>query len=199
VLYDGSGMDRYEAGNFSQGGGYYFGIGILRDGGKENDTYVGSHYNQGFAAHQAVGYFEDSGGNDLYTTRHAVAQGTSWDETVTAFIDHGGDDIYEGGASFSQGASAHNGFSLFLEMGGRNRFVYGTPQGSAGPNNYHGGQSFSLFVSTEGKGNVYTSKMKPSSIQLNGEHGIFVDLPTSIETALKNKSWQRLISRQSPP
>ena len=29
LLYDGGGKDRYEAGNFSQGGGYYFGIGML--------------------------------------------------------------------------------------------------------------------------------------------------------------------------
>ncbi len=179
VLYDGSGVDRYEAGNFSQGGGYYFGIGLLRDGGKENDVYIGSRYNQGFAAHQAVGYFEESGGNDFYTTRHAVAQGISWDEAITAFIDHGGDDVYEGGASFSQGASAHNGFTLFLDLGGRNRFVYGMPQGSAGPNDYHGGTSFSIFVAAEDKGKAYNTR-------LNGDHGIFADLPASIEAAVKS-------------
>ncbi|HYR83724.1 MAG TPA: hypothetical protein VE422_06575 [Terriglobia bacterium] len=193
LLYDGGGKDRYEAGNFSQGGGYYFGIGMLRDGGRENDVYIGSHYNQSFAAHQAVGYFEDIGGNDFYTTRQAVAQGSSWDETITLFIDHSGDDTYEGGASYSQGASAHNGFCLFLDLGGRNRFVYAMPQGSAGPNDYHGGKSFSLFVAADDKGNAYTSKMKPSSIRLNGEHGIFADLPASIETALKTKSWRSLI------
>jgi hypothetical protein len=195
LLYDGAGKDRYEAGSFSQGGGYYFGIGMLRDGGKENDAYIGSHYNQSFAAHQAVGYFEDMGGNDLYTTRYAVAQGSSWDETITAFIDHGGDDVYEGGASYSQGASAHNGFCLFLDLGGRNRFIYTTPQGSAGPNDYHGGRSFSLFVAADDKGNTYTSKMTPASIHLIGEHGIFADLPTSIESALKTKSWRSLMRR----
>jgi hypothetical protein len=164
ILYDGSGNDRYEAGNFSQGGGYYFGIGLLRDGGRENDTYVGSRYNQAFAAHQAIGYFEEQGGNDFYTTRHAVAQGISWDEAIVAFIDHDGDDIYEGGASFSQGASAHNGFTLFFDLGGRNRFAYKMPQGVAGPNDYHGGKSFSLFV-TEGKVRA-----------VNGEHGISAGL-----------------------
>lgn len=193
LLYDGSGVDRYEAGNFSQGGGYYFGIGLLRDGGKENDSYIGSRYNQGFAAHQAVGYFEELGGNDFYTTRHAVAQGISWDESVVVFIDHGGDDLYEGAASFSQGASAHNGFTLFLDLAGRNRFVYGMPQGSAGPNDYHGGKSFSLFVAADSKGNTYTSKMKPASIRLNGDHGIFADFSNSIEAAVKGSSWRSLI------
>jgi hypothetical protein len=194
LLYDGAGKDRYEAGNFSQGGGYYFGIGMLRDGGKDNDVYIGSRYNQGFAAHQSVGYFEELGGNDIYTTRQFVAQGLSWDETVVAFIDHGGDDVYEGGGSFSQGASAHNGFCLFLDLGGRNRFDYGSPQASAGPNDYHGGKSFSIFIAAGGKNN-YTSKMKASSIHLNGDDGIFVDLTNSIERAVKTRSWQGLIGK----
>jgi hypothetical protein len=151
LLYDGGGKDRYEAGNFSQGGGYYFGVGMLRDAGAENDTYIGSRYNQGFGAHEAIGFFEDMGGDDFYTTRQGVAQGIAWDESITAFIDHSGDDVYEGGSSFSQGASAHNGFSLFLDLGGKNRFTAVKPQGSAGPNDYHGGASFSLFVAGEGK------------------------------------------------
>jgi hypothetical protein len=193
LLYDGAGRDRYQAGNFSQGGGYYFGIGLFRDGGVDNDIYIGSRYNQGFGAHQAIGFFEEAGGNDFYTTRQSVAQGLSWDETITLFIDHRGDDVYEGGEWFSQGASAHNGFCLFLDLGGRNRFLYGQPQGSAGPNDFHGGKSFSMFVAADGKGNAYTSKMKSSSIHLNGEHGIFADIPSSIENALKTKSWRSLI------
>jgi hypothetical protein len=167
VLYDGAGRDRYEAGNFSQGGGYYFGVGLMRDAGRENDTYIGSRYNQGFAAHQAVGFFEEMGGNDFYTTRHAVAQGTSWDETVVVFVDHAGDDVYEGGASFSHGAAAHNGFCLFLDLGGRNRFQYSGKPGNAGPNDYHGGSSFSLFVAP---------RAGSGSVEVNGDHGIFADL-----------------------
>jgi len=164
ILYDGAGIDRYEAGNFSQGGGYYFGIGLFRDGGRENDTYIGSRYNQGFAAHEAIGYFEEVGGNDFYTTRQAVAQGASWDESIVAFIDRDGDDVYEGGASFSQGASAHNGFALFLDLAGSNRFVYAGQQGNAGPNDYHGGKSLSLFVS-EGREN-----------SIRGDYGITAGL-----------------------
>jgi hypothetical protein len=181
VLYDGAGRDRYEAGNFSQGGGYYFGIGMFRDAGSENDMYIGSHYNQGFAAHQAIGFFEDIGGNDFYTARHAVAQGTAWDEAIAVFIDHAGDDVYEGGETFSQGASAHNGFCLFLDLGGRNRFTYGLPQGSAGPNDYHGGHSFSLFVAANANGNTYSSNMSGSTKRLNGDYGFFVDAAGPIE------------------
>ena len=116
ILYDGGGIDRYEAGNFSQGGGYYFGIGLFRDGGRENDTYIGSRYNQGFAAHEAIGYFEEVGGNDFYTTRHAVAQGVSWDESIVAFIDRDGDDVYEGGASFHKEQARTMGSPCFSTL-----------------------------------------------------------------------------------
>ena len=193
ILYDGGGRDRYEAGNFSQGGGYYFGVGFLHDHGGDDDTYIGSRYNQGFAAHQAIGYFNDSGGNDYYTTRHAVAQGIAWDEAIVLFIDRGGDDVYEGAQSFSQGASAHNGFCVFLDLGGHNRFDYNTSQASAGPNDYHGGTSFSLFVAADGDDNVYDSGMDPSSIRLTGEHGVFADLPGSIAEAIDSGIWRDLI------
>ncbi|MCA8959366.1 MAG: PDZ domain-containing protein, partial [Planctomycetes bacterium] len=64
LLIDGDGRDRYEAGNFAQGGGYYFGFGALLDRGTEDDRYIGSRYNQGFPAHQAAGFFCEQGGND---------------------------------------------------------------------------------------------------------------------------------------
>ncbi len=193
ILYDGGGRDRYEAGNFSQGGGYYFGVGFLHDHGADDDTYIGSRYNQGFAAHQAIGYFNESGGNDYYTARHAVAQGIAWDEAIVLFIDRAGDDVYEGAQSFSQGASAHNGFCVFLDLGGYNRFDYSIAQASAGPNDYHGGTSFSLFVAANGDDNVYDSGMDPFSIRLSGEHGVFVDLPGSIDEAIDSEIWLDLI------
>src|SRR5438552_10922418 len=56
ILYDLAGDDVYEAGNFSQGGGYFYAWGILRDDAG-NDRYIGSRYAQGWAAHQAVGTF----------------------------------------------------------------------------------------------------------------------------------------------
>ena len=193
ILYDGGGRDRYEAGNFSQGGGYYFGVGFLHDRGGDDDTYIGSRYNQGFAAHQAIGYFNDSGGNDYYTTRHAVAQGIAWDESIVLFIDRAGDDVYEGGLSFSQGAGAHNGFCVFLDLGGHNRFDYSMSQASAGPNDYHGGTSFSLFVAADGDDNVYDSGMDPFSILLSGEHGVFADLPGSIDETIDSEIWRDMI------
>ena len=53
ILHDGGGADVMDGGDFSQGGGYYFGWGMLQSDGAEADKYIGSRYVQGFAAHQA--------------------------------------------------------------------------------------------------------------------------------------------------
>jgi hypothetical protein len=186
LLLDAGGSDRMEAGNFSQGGGYYYGFGILEAGGDANDTYVGSRYNQGFSAHQALGVFLEAGGNDVYTTRQAVAQGLAWDECVTLFIDAAGDDVYEGGGGFSQGASAHNSFSFFLDRGGCDTYRYAPGQAGAGGNDYHGGTSFSLFIDEGGARDIYTaSGARNTTIRYAPEHGFAVDLDGTLERALR--------------
>jgi hypothetical protein len=146
ILYDLAGDDVYEAGNFSQGGGYFYAWGILRDDAG-NDRYIGSRYAQGFAAHQAVGTFLEGGGDDLYQSHSTVACGLSWDETSVVFHETGGNDVYEQ-AGFSLASAAHNGLVLFLEDGGDD--VYAGDPAHAGSNEYHGGKSFALFVDAAG-------------------------------------------------
>lgn len=183
LLADLSGNDRYEAGHFSQGGGYYFGWGLFFEGAG-NDTCIGSRYSQGFAAHEAAGYFEDAGGNDTYRTRHNQSQGASWDESVVAFIERGGDDTYVGGTDFSQGASANNGFCLFVDYGGRDTYTLPTGPARSGGNAYHGGTSFSLFIDAGGGKDVYQAPEGRNDVILkNGTHGFLVDLPGSVEQA----------------
>lgn len=177
VLDDREGDDRYEAGNFSQGGGYYFGWGMLRDGAGR-DRYVGSRYNQGFAAHQALAFFEECAGDDLYETRMAVIAGLSWDETAVVFVERGGNDRYDAGA-FSLGATAHNGFCLFLELGGNDTYE-GVAPARAGPNEYHGGTSFSLFIDAGGGEDRYEKKAENNHVRIDGKHGIKADLSGSI-------------------
>ena len=153
VLYDVAGDDVYEAGNFSQGGGYFYAWGILRDDAG-NDRYIGSRYAQGFAAHQAVGTFLEGGGNDLYQSHSTVADGLSWDETSVVFHDVSGDDVYEQGG-FSLASAAHNGMVLFLDDAGNDR--YAALPAHAASNEYHGGKSFALFVDGGGD-DVYASE-----------------------------------------
>ena len=184
VIYDAGGRDRMEAGNFSQGGGYFYGLGVLYSGGMDADHYIGSRYAQGFSAHQAAGIMIESGGDDHYTTRYAVSTGLSWDESVTLFLDEAGNDRYEGGG-FSQGAAAMNGISFFVDAAGQDIYR-GTDQAVASSNTYHGGTSLAFFVDAGGQEDSYPSKLN-NRIVWGGEHFIFVDLSGDLSGALSNE------------
>lgn len=201
ALVDLSGDDRYEAGNFSQGGGYYYGWGALCDLGGGNDRYFGSRYAQAFAAHSAVGSLWDDGGDDRYTAWVGAAQSCAWDLSVTALMDDGGNDRYEGGFFLSQGASAHNGFALLYDASGADsyRIERGAPA-QAGPNDYHGGPSISVFLDAGGQPNVYPDlradvAFVPSrGVALTGESSVFADLPCGVSGAtpeVLERAWPR--------
>jgi len=182
-LIDVGGNDRYDAGNFSQGGGYYFGLGGLLDLGAGNDRFEGSRYGQAFSAHSAGGLFLDDGGNDRYSGTVGALQSGAWDLSFTAFIEEGGDDRY-GGIAFAQAASAHNGYAILVDLGGSDQ--YENPQGFARstPNNYHGGASLSLFldlgagtnrVNIEGGGWKMEGRAAPSA-----ERGLWLVVPKAL-------------------
>ncbi len=176
VVADGSGRDTYEAGNFSQGGGYYFGMGIFRAAGNENDSYLGSRYAQGFSAHQAAGLFIEDGGSDSYFTNIGVMAGVAWDQSLSVFVDEKGDDIYNGGTFFSLGSSAHNGMALFLDRAGTDSYLFEDSPGKAGPNDYHGGSSFSFFIDKGPEKDIYNGKKEKNNVEIHRpEHGIFRD------------------------
>jgi hypothetical protein len=175
ILFDAAGRDVYEAGNFSQGGGYFYAWGILRDD-KGDDRYIGSRYAQGFAAHQAVGTFLEGAGNDLYQSHSTVADGLSWDESSVVFHDLGGDDVYEQGG-FSLASAAHNGMVLFLDDSGNDR--YAERPAHAASNEYHGGHSFALFVDRGGKDVYGAEKLEDANnrVLIRDEGAYSVDLP----------------------
>lgn len=180
VLLDTEGSDRYEAGNFSQGGGYYYAWGMLNDRGAGNDTYVGSRYAQGFTAHQALGTFIEEGGNDTYRTRRDnVHAGLAWDDCVTLFVDRAGNDTYTGQGGFSQCATAHTSICIFIEGGGKDFYAVGRGPGRSGPNTYHGGTSLSLFLDLGGGEDSYKAYVENNAIKYRPEHSLVVDLPES--------------------
>jgi hypothetical protein len=178
LCHDRAGDDVYEAGNFSQGGGYFYAWGILRDD-LGDDRYVGSRYAMGFAAHQAQGTFLEGAGDDVYRSHAGVANGVSWDETCVLFRDAGGDDVY-GTAGFSLGAAAHNGLVVFLDDSGDDR--YASPLGRAQPNDYHGGHSFALAVDAGGGDDVY-GKLRPEAgndrVWWKHDRAYVLDLPAT--------------------
>jgi hypothetical protein len=173
LLADDGGADVYEAGNFSQGGGYYYALGVLCDRGRDDDVYVGSRYDQGFSAHQALGYFHESGGDDVYRTRNAVISGLAWDQSISFFLEDSGDDDYHGGG-FSTGASAHNGLTVFVDERGTDVHRRGAP-GRAGPNDYHGGTSLSFFLDDGGQRDRYADGDRNDRVEVTGDHAIVVD------------------------
>jgi hypothetical protein len=188
LLLDDGGDDVYEAGNFSQGCGYYFGWGLLVDLGRGNDRYVGSRYAQAAAAHSALASLWDEGGDDRYQAIVGAAQSAAWDLSATCFLDGGGDDRYEGGYSFSQGASAHNGFSLFYDASGKDSYSVHRlrPPALSGPNDYHQGPSLSVFLDAGGEPNVYdvgegVAFVPSRGFSVFGDKTIFADLPWRIE------------------
>lgn len=172
-LIDHRGDDRYEAGNFAQGGGYYYGLGALRDD-QGDDHYIGSRYNQGFSAHQAVGFFWEGHGADRYETRFGVISGVAWDESITLFADWSGDDWHGPAGPFSLGASAHNSLTVYLDAGGRDTYLH-RELARAGPNSYHDGTSFSLFLELGGEADTYLGADRNGTRQESGEHSLFVD------------------------
>ena len=186
VVVDAGGKDKWEAGNFSQGGGYYYGLGIFRSMGSENDVYIGSRYAQGFCAHEAMGCFIEDGGNDYYTTRQGVNAGLAWDECVTVFIDEAGDDYYNGGTGFSLGASAHNAICIFEDRGGKDQYIYAAGPARAGGNDYHGGTSLSFFIDYGPEQDVYTCPTVANDSEYAWpEYGVFRDGKGELKSPLE--------------
>ncbi len=146
ILIDGQGHDALRAGNFAQGGGYFFALGILHNAGKEADDYYASRYGQGFAAHSAVGVLLEEGGDDSYAGLQGALQAAAWDLSVAGLFDTAGNDKYHTPLQFfSQAAAAHNSFAWRIDNAGRD--IY---QWSAVPkipsNEYHGGQSLAIHI-----------------------------------------------------
>ncbi len=175
ILIDGNGSDRYEAGTFSQGGGYFFGWGMLYDGGDNNDHYIGTRYAQGFAAHSALGFFMDEAGDDHYLSYAGVHAGLSWDMTVTMFIDKAGNDTYDYEGGFSVGAVAHNGFCIFYDAAGKDTYNFPPGKNGAG-NSYHGGYSLSIFLDEDSANDTYDGKDKTPPIEITKEYAITIRL-----------------------
>lgn len=146
LLVDTRGNDTFSAHEFAQGGGYYYGIGLLYSLGSGDDHYQGSRYNAGFSAHQAIGGLIDMGGNDHYQTTGPAFCGTAWDQSISLFYDQSGNDTYTS-KEFSLGASAHNSIASFWDISGQDKFNNTIDPALVTSNDYHDGQSLSYFFS----------------------------------------------------
>lgn len=172
ILLDGEGDDKYSAGLFAQGVGFWFATGMLLDD-KGNDHYRGVWYVQGSGAHTGVGVLVDGGGNDEYVATMNMAQGAGHDFTVGFLLDKSGDDRYEA-PNLSLGAANANGIGIFWDMGGKDTFVVqgGTTMGQANyeaPGLRPGILSLGLFLHTGGADDTY-----PAAIKRVGNNKVWV-------------------------
>jgi hypothetical protein len=137
ALWDLGGNDHYEAGEFSQACGYFFGMGILHDFNGD-DVYDGNRYGQGTGAHQAVGLLVDGAGNDIYRSMTAASQGGTWDLTIGMLIDHGGNDVFEADG-LAQGSAAMQAIGVLIDVAGDDSYTGkgASIQGHGGSNTYH--------------------------------------------------------------
>jgi hypothetical protein len=195
LLLDRGGNDRYEAGEFSQGGGYYWGIGILDDR-HGDDLYYGDRYSQGFGCHQAMGVLRDRAGNDTYFASMAANQGGAWDIGMGLLIDDQGNDAYRA-KGLSQGGASMQGIGWLLDLAGRDRYVASQPaQGMSRGNRYHyertGCMSWSVFLDAGGSDDIYKDDRENGKRQSIGSfnekrpedsalYGLFIDTAEKME------------------
>lgn len=190
ALYDLGGDDRYSAGEFSQGGGYFFALGVLHDA-EGNDLYHGNRYGQAFAAHQAIGVLVDGAGDDTYWSMTAASQSGAWDESITLLLDRSGHDSYQCDG-LGQGSAAMQALALLVDLGGRDRYVGrgASVQGQGGNNTYHWEAqrvlSFSGLLDLGGADDHYSSgRANGTQVRTGARHaaapgesdlyGVFVD------------------------
>ena len=158
MLIDGSGKDTFYAGNFSQGSGYYFGLGILANRGSENDNYNAFRYAQGSSAHSAIGTLIEYGGDDIYKGYVGALQSAAWDISVATLWDKDGNDRYlSHGTFFSLANAAHNGFAIFVDSNGKD-FYHTSSFTTTTQNSYHGGISLSFFFDKGQNTDIYSVK-----------------------------------------
>ncbi len=202
VLADfGDGKDYYESGNFSQGGAYFFGFGLMFDGGGDDENH-GFRYSQGFGVHQAVGMRWDAGGNDSYFTQCAANCGAAWDEGVGWLWDESGDDRYEVGG-LALGGTANTAVAILVDGAGNDSYGGGggvDSQGGSSDSTYHNMQAIGVLLDFGGGKDTYTRSGRGDGMLLTGDwFGIFVDAKEkSASSLLSSKEWTRMLAAPVP-
>jgi len=171
----GDGRDRYQSGNFSQGGGYYFSFGLLFDGGGDDENF-GTRYSQGFGVHQGIGVRWDAGGDDAYTCRSVAHAGMAWDEGVGYLLEDGGDDTYVVG-DLGCGGAAQTGVAVLIDRGGKDSYRTGREsQGGTGSSEYHDKPALGFLLDLGGDADDYSlAGRADSTLRVTAGVEVFLD------------------------
>ncbi|MBA4367276.1 MAG: hypothetical protein C0403_06515 [Desulfobacterium sp.] len=194
ILMDSDGNDFFHAGNFSQGCGYAYGLGILKSAGDGDDRYLGSRYAQGCSAHSAAGILIDDGGNDHYSGTVGALQGAAWDMGLAVLVDRSGNDIYESrNLFFSQAAADLTGFAIFMDQGGTDQYGFTENRNSTTAHDKDE-NNLSLFIDNGGDMDQYNSKTEENNlIQFNNKQNLRIDLDGDINNSILNFNHRKLI------
>jgi hypothetical protein len=136
TLVDLSGNDVYEAAQWAQGCGYWYGSGFLWDGGGD-DKYTATGWSQAAGAHFCIGALVDEGGNDQYTIWAEQSQGIGFghDFTVALFMDRSGDDVYKVGGD-GLGFAINMSDVFCFDLDGKDTYVRNAKNHAFGWNNW---------------------------------------------------------------
>jgi hypothetical protein len=171
----GDGADRYQSGNFSQGGAYFFAFGLMYDDGGDDENF-GTRYSQGFGVHQAAAVRWDRAGDDRYTCRSVAHTGMAWDEGVGYFLEDEGDDVYKVGG-LALGGAAQTGVAIAIDLEGKDEYVSaGQSQGGTGSSEYHEKPALGVLLDLGGDEDVYSLDGRANDALLcTPGVGIFLD------------------------
>ena len=181
LLLDLAGADRYSAGTFSQGCGYWFGTGVLYDSGGD-DVYESVNFSHGSGAHFCIGAVIDEAGDDEHRAVHTgtCALGFGWDYTNALMFDREGDDLYVGHEAVLGVANGRSS-ALAVDLAGDDRYELsgeGAAYGLAGQMDqidaidparpyFHEGASLGLFLDVGGN-DTYTRGDAPDPVVADG-------------------------------
>ena len=173
MLIDLDGHDRYRSANFSQGHGYFFGLGVKLDLNGDDD-HQAARYGHGTAAHFGIGLLIDYQGKDRYGSKGPFYNGgAAWDGSVALAIDGGtASDFYDLPASTGLGMGDLGGWGLFIEEGGADQYAVSRGLG-------HGADaSIGAFFDLDGRDD-YSSLLPPT----DGAHPQRLNRKVYIENA----------------
>jgi hypothetical protein len=215
ALLEGGGDDNYEVDYFGQGGGYWLGVGFVRDFGGNDArhgstlmSYSGGPRNQerwtrfanGFGCHYSLGYCFDDNGDDLYGGR-IMGTGMAWDLSIGYLCDFNGNDKFTATGGMTQGVGAEGSIGILFTYGGNDQFLGRNQAYSSNNITYHlpsnCGGNFSFLINYGGNDKYGCGASNNSYVQRGSSGGFLIDRPTDQEAADELKALKVLIEKRN--
>ncbi|MDR1142303.1 MAG: hypothetical protein LBL62_11460 [Planctomycetaceae bacterium] len=215
VLLEGGGDDNYEVDYFGQGGGYWLGVGFVRDfsgNDKRHGTtlmaYSGgprtqrewTRFANGFGCHYSLGYCFDDSGDDTYGGM-IMGTGMAWDLSIGYLCDFNGSDKFTATGGMTQGVGAEGSIGILFNYGGDDQFMGRNQAYSSNNITYHlpsnCGGNFSFLINYGGNDKYGCGAANNSYVQRGSSGGFLIDRPTDREAVEEQKTLKVLIEKRN--